>query len=278
RRFHRAAQEQIAGQRGNAFAAEQVRARHRQRPLAGNPPDIAGDGRALEDEAHGLRVHAERERLAEMRGGLGAIAQRLVRIAGIVVTRGVHVIGSNRFRERLHRGAVIAGRLRHQAEKVQALRMAGLARENVPADLLRLVEAAHSVEPAGLRGEVGNADARGAEGRYVLAGRVPSLTGRAPFFSVHDPSTGPSCKTRRDIGPNAIAAKDYSARDPHRQVLDAADEAGIDPLRLADHLDAVETLQHLLPHDLELQFGEPHADAAVDAEAERQMDPRPGAV
>jgi hypothetical protein len=52
----------------------------------------------------------------------------------------------------------------------------------------------------------------------------------------------------------------------------------IDPLRFAHHLDPVKTLQHFLPDDLELQFGEPHADAAVNAEAERQMGTRAGAI
>src|SRR5437667_7953544 len=69
-----------------------------------------------------------------------------------------------------------------------------------------------------------------------------------------------------------------SRRNANRQLFDAANKAGIDPLRLADHLDAVETLQHFVPHDLELQLGEPHADAAVDAEAERQMGARADAV
>src|ERR1700759_5562803 len=69
-----------------------------------------------------------------------------------------------------------------------------------------------------------------------------------------------------------------SGRYAYRQDLDAANEGGIDPLRLADHLDPVEALEHLLPDDLELQLGEPHADAAVDAEAERQVDAWAGAV
>src|SRR6187402_390448 len=75
-----------------------------------------------------------------------------------------------------------------------------------------------------------------------------------------------------------IASGARLPRNAHRQLLDAADEARIDALRLADHLDAVETLQHFLPDDLQLQLGEAHADAAVDAEAERQMGAGPGAV
>src|SRR5205814_10124211 len=64
----------------------------------------------------------------------------------------------------------------------------------------------------------------------------------------------------------------------YRQGFDAAHEAGIHPLRFANHLDPIETFQHFLPHDLQLQFGEPHADTAMDAEAERQMGAGPGAV
>src|SRR5258707_5530572 len=67
-------------------------------------------------------------------------------------------------------------------------------------------------------------------------------------------------------------------RNTHRQLLDTAHKAGVNSLRLADHLDAVKTFQHFLPHDLELQLGEPHADAAVDAEAERQVGARTGAI
>src|SRR6476620_4852407 len=65
-----------------------------------------------------------------------------------------------------------------------------------------------------------------------------------------------------------------SAGDAHGQRLVALDEARIDPLRLADHFDALEPLQHFLPDDAKLQLREPHADAAVDAEAERQMGAR----
>src|SRR5471032_1547084 len=64
----------------------------------------------------------------------------------------------------------------------------------------------------------------------------------------------------------------------HRQGFVALHEARIDSPGLADHLDIVEPFQHLLPHDLQLQLGEPHADAAVNAEAERQMGARAGAV
>src|ERR1700733_2666447 len=75
-----------------------------------------------------------------------------------------------------------------------------------------------------------------------------------------------------------LKRKVCSRRNANRQGLDAAHEAGIHPLRLTHHLDPIEALEHLLPHDFQLQFGEPHADAAVDAEAERQMGAGPGAV
>src|SRR6202011_694509 len=60
--------------------------------------------------------------------------------------------------------------------------------------------------------------------------------------------------------------------------LIALDEARIHPLGPAYHLNFVEPLQDLLPNDLELQLGEPDPDAAVDAEAERQMLARPRPV
>ncbi len=170
--FHRCAQEQVARKPGDAVGAEQLSVRHRQRPSAGNPPDIAGDRGALQDEGDRLVLHAERKRLAEMGNRLGAIAQRLVGIAGVVVAGGVHFVGGNCLREQLCGRPVVAGGLRHQAEKVQALHMIGLARENVPANLLRFVEAAHSVETACFGGEAANAHAREAGSSCAFAGLV----------------------------------------------------------------------------------------------------------
>src|SRR5205807_3057873 len=43
-------------------------------------------------------------------------------------------------------------------------------------------------------------------------------------------------------------------------------------------INMVETLENLFPDNLELEFGKPQADAAVDAEAEGEMRPRAGAV
>src|SRR3954469_6924413 len=66
--------------------------------------------------------------------------------------------------------------------------------------------------------------------------------------------------------------------NPHRQGLVALDEAGINPLRLFDHVDPVKALEDLFPDDFQLQFGKPHADATVDAEAERDMRAGPGTI
>jgi hypothetical protein len=124
-----------------------------------------------------------------MRHRLGAIAQRLVRIAEIVVASGVHLVRSNRLREHLYRGAVIAGCLRHQPEKIEALHMRRLARENLTANLLRMVDAAQPVRTARFCGELDNADARRAEGRRAWHpyGLVAPLIGRTSFFSIHGP-------------------------------------------------------------------------------------------
>ena len=137
-----------------------------------------------------------------MRDRFGAITQHLVRIANVVMASGVHLVRSNRFREHLHCDPVIAGCLRHQAEKIQALYMCRLAYENLTANLLRFVDAAHPVPTACLSGEVGNADARRAEGKHVWppCGLVASLVGRTSFFSVHVPPTGPICKTSPNNG------------------------------------------------------------------------------
>jgi len=52
------------------------------------------------------------------------------------------------------------------------------------------------------------------------------------------------------------------------------------PLRLSDHLNVVETLQDFFPDNLQLQFGKPDSDAAVNAEAEREVlaGPRPSMI
>src|ERR1700753_2644341 len=56
------------------------------------------------------------------------------------------------------------------------------------------------------------------------------------------------------------------------------DKTGIYPPWVPPHPEIVTHAQHSLPDDLQLQFGQPHADAAMDAETERQMGARPGAV
>jgi hypothetical protein len=72
-----------------------------------------------------------------------------------------------------------------------------------------------------------------------------------------------SPRTSRDL-----AIGHSSACDSNRQCLVALDKTRIDPLRFAGHLDLVEAFQHLFPDDPKLEFGQPQADAAMNAEAE----------
>src|ERR1700722_6160488 len=69
-----------------------------------------------------------------------------------------------------------------------------------------------------------------------------------------------------------------SPRYAHRHRRDPVDDVGVAALRLAHKLDRREALQDLFPPDGQLQFGQPVADTAVDAEPERQMLPRPRPV
>src|SRR5438477_9785590 len=64
-----------------------------------------------------------------------------------------------------------------------------------------------------------------------------------------------------------------SGRDPHRQRRITVHEVRQHALGLADHLDLeIEVaLQNFFPHDLELQLGQPVADAAMNAKAERNV-------
>src|SRR5260370_34568171 len=66
--------------------------------------------------------------------------------------------------------------------------------------------------------------------------------------------------------------------DPHRERGDAVDEVGVDALGFVHDLDHREALHDFLPHDRQLHFGQPVADAPMDAEAERHVMPRPRAV
>src|SRR5580704_2212853 len=68
------------------------------------------------------------------------------------------------------------------------------------------------------------------------------------------------------------------SRNAHRQFGYAVHEGRVNPLRLANNLDLREAQQDLLPQNLQLHFGEALAHAAVNAEAEREMLPRPGAI
>src|SRR4051812_17033785 len=99
---------------------------------------------------------------------------------------------------------------------------------------------------------------------------LSTLTGAWMFMAV-----APVCffASPRKRGEGAI-----SRRNLHRQRFQTLYEARIDPLGFADHVDVVETLENLFPNNLELEFSEPQADAAMDAEAEGKMRARPGAV
>src|SRR5271167_4315860 len=67
-------------------------------------------------------------------------------------------------------------------------------------------------------------------------------------------------------------------RNAHRQRPDPMDEVRINALPRAHDLDHRVALEDLFPQDAQLQFGEPIADAAMDAEAEGEVLPRARAV
>jgi hypothetical protein len=67
-------------------------------------------------------------------------------------------------------------------------------------------------------------------------------------------------------------------RDADWHRAHAVDEVRVGAARRRQHLDDPMTRQQLLPQDAQLQFGEPIADAAMDAEAEGQMLARPRPV
>ena len=54
--------------------------------------------------------------------------------------------------------------------------------------------------------------------------------------------------------------------DPDGQRFVAPDEARIDALRFAGHLDRLEAFQHLFPNDPKLKFGQPQTYASMNAE------------
>src|SRR3984957_2022186 len=68
------------------------------------------------------------------------------------------------------------------------------------------------------------------------------------------------------------------SRDSHRQFADPVNERREHPLRLADNLDVGQAIEDFLPQNLQLHFGQALADAAVNAEAERQVLAWAGAV
>src|SRR5580698_6761775 len=102
----------------------------------------------------------------------------------------------------------------------------------------------HGCPPAGMRGEVG-------DGRPMNSQSTP-LKEATSAYGLPIGRSGPR-------------------RDDHRQLLVAFDEAGRDADRLADDPDLREALEYLFPDHPQLQLGQAVADAAVDAEAERDV-------
>ena len=86
-----------------------------------------------------------------------------------------------------------------------------------------------------------------------------------PHFVHHDLTPSASISRLSPI------ADTIAAGDDDLQVLVALHEDGIGALGLFEQPDLGEALEDLFPDDGELQLGQAVADAAVDAEAERQM-------
>src|SRR5437763_16790296 len=103
---------------------------------------------------------------------------------------------------------------------------------------------------------------------------VPSSS--AIIRALRSAVSGSIAASANSAGSNGLVSVIVSSRrDAHRQRPDAVDEVGIGPLRRPHHLDHRVPRHDLFPQDAQLQFGESVADAAVDAEAERQMLARP---
>ena len=114
------------------------------------------------------------------------MAQDLVRIAGVVFAGGIGRVGVNGLGETLQRGAVIAGRLRDQAEQIEGRHMRGLARENLATDRLRVADATGRAQPVGLGRKISDAEIGRGRPRDRLPGRfLLSLFGGATFSSIH---------------------------------------------------------------------------------------------
>src|SRR5580700_8900030 len=71
---------------------------------------------------------------------------------------------------------------------------------------------------------------------------------------------------------------DFLSRDAHHHRRYPMHETGVYPFRFLHQLDEREALHDLLPEDRQLQLGEPVADAAMNAEAKRQMLSRAGTI
>src|SRR3954462_13798758 len=75
-----------------------------------------------------------------------------------------------------------------------------------------------------------------------------------------------------------VGSSERLGGDADRQGLVTLHEAGIHPLRLADHLNIVVPLEDLFPDDLEWKLRKPDSDAAMDAETERDVGARTRAI
>src|SRR6516225_3527874 len=119
-------------------------------------------------------------------------------------------------------------------------------------------------------------------GSLFSSPRVTSRTRlRSPERSLLDGDPMASMRSGRlspspELGP--IWWKGLVKRNPHLHLGDAVNQVGISPFRFLDDLDRREALQDLLPQDHQLHLRQPVADAAMDAEPERQMLTGPRAI
>src|SRR3546814_2730413 len=100
-------------------------------------------------------------------------------------------------------------------------------------------------------------------------GRVPGSN--APQTPAPVESWMPEPVRHDDLRPAALIPAQF-----HRQLAIAMNEARRHARRLPGHVHAQPPLRHFLQQDVDLQLGQPRADAAGDAVAEREMTPRIG--
>ena len=117
-----------------------------------------------------------------MREHVGVPADRLQHQSQIVMGFGHARVERDRLADEFERGIVVAQLMRDEAEKIQALGVARVARENVAVEPLGLVQFAGLMMPHRLRkyrSEFGRARRRRAHGAAGL------LFGRPPVLAVH---------------------------------------------------------------------------------------------